>query len=66
MILNSNGILLNGVADVQISSLFTGSIAIIDTDGSCIQIPETELLKIIDKYRNLKSMKPVNPKPAPP
>jgi hypothetical protein len=61
MIVNSNGVLINGISDVQESTVFSGSIAIFDTDGACIQIPATELDALMTKYIYLKKNKPATP-----
>jgi len=53
MVVTHNGLLVNGIYDVQDSVVFSGSIAIIDMDGAVIQIPKVEFEKMITKYYDL-------------
>ena len=61
MVINNNGVLINGIKDVQKSTVFTGSIAITDIDGSVIQIPQTEMEKLLNQYIKLKQVIPTAP-----
>jgi hypothetical protein len=62
MRITNQGVLLDEVYDVQESLAFSGSVAIIDMQGACIQIPDHEMEKIVTKYSLLKSRR-MTPKP---
>jgi hypothetical protein len=55
MQITSNGVLLNGIAAVSPSSVFSGSVAIQDIDGTFIHVPKTEMTKLINLYNTLST-----------
>lgn len=72
MRVTNQGVLLDEVYDVQESAIFSGSYAIIDSTGACIQIPANQLEKILIRYQTLKNQaaqkanrRPVAPAPTP-
>ena len=56
MQVTSNGILISGITTVAPSTIYANSVAILDNDGVWIQVPITEINKLISLYNDLNKI----------
>jgi hypothetical protein len=55
MVININGVIINGINIVENSTVYPNATAIQDIDGAWIHIPNNQLEILLSRYTNLRN-----------